>query len=401
VNTLRRLTGAALIALAIVTCGRALAGADADSAAVYASSHELESKRQYADALKVLDLVSPKDKSSYFFLLRCAWLNYCNGRYDEAALGYDKAARTTPGTLEPLVGKILAESALNKWDDVEKTALAIAKADPGNYTARSSLAYALFLRRRYRESQDAYEGVLKLYPCDLTMQAGLGWALLWQGKRREAVKVFRDILEISPANEGAARAIGKDAPPTPSASATAYQRSYQAEAEGNYAEGLKALDDVGADAKQTYVYNLRCGWLNYLLAQHDKSAAAYAVAAKLAPGAVQPLLGKVQPEMALAKWDDAAKTMEAAKALDPRNYTVRSKLAYACYFLNRFQDAERLYQEILREYPGDLAARSGLAWSQLKLDKKADAIREFKSILQVYPTHELATKGLEAAQAAK
>ncbi|MCY3018498.1 MAG: hypothetical protein NTW87_05645 [Planctomycetota bacterium] len=304
-------------------------------------------------------------------------------------------------SLEPLLGRIVAQSALNKWDDVEKTGLAIVKADPGNYTARSSLAYALFMRRRYKESQEAYEGILRLYPCDLTMQSGLGWALLWQGKRREAVKTFRDIVDVAPAHEGAMKALGKDAPANPGVSASAYQRSYQAEAEGNYGDALKALDDVAAETKQTYTFNLRCGWLSYLSAQHDKAATFYAAAAKLSPTAVQPLLGKMLPEAMMGKWDDMAKTADAVLRIDLRNCTARGKLAYACYCLNRFQDSERLYQDMVREYPGDLSAHSGLGWSQLKLDKKADAAREFRNILQVYPAHEFASKGLEAIQPAK
>jgi tetratricopeptide (TPR) repeat protein len=189
------------------------------------------------------------------------------------------------------------------------------------------------------------------------------------------VKVFRAIHEIAPTHEGATQALGKDVI-APDASAKAYQSSYEAEAAGKFADELGALDGVSENARATYAFNLRCGWLNYLDARHEKSVGLYTTAVRLSPAAVQPLLGKLLPEAMMGKWDDLAKTAEAALRLDPRNYTAR-------------------------DYPGDLAVRSGLGWSQLKLDKKADAAKEVKAILQVYPAHELAKKGLDAAQASK
>jgi tetratricopeptide (TPR) repeat protein len=393
-----------LVLAAAVSAGLWLRAGEPDpnaaTAAAYARSHELEAKRDYAEALKALQAVNPRDKYSYFFSLRTAWLSSCNGKNDEALLNYDKAAGVSVGAIEPLLGKLAAESALGKLEESEKTASAILRLDPKNYTARSTLAYSLFQRKRYRESQDVYEDILKLYPADLTMQAGQGWCLIWLGKRREAMKVFRDILDVSPNHDGALKALAKEAPPV-SATATAYQRSYQAESEGNHAEALKALDALDGVAKSSYLYYLRCGWLNYLSGQHDKAAACYASASKFSPQAVQPLLGKLLPESALGKWDDVLKTADAALALDPRNYSVRLKQAYAYYSISRFQDAERVYRELAREYPGDLNAHSGLGWSLLGLDKKAEAVKEFKGILQVCPSHELANKGLEIAKPAE
>jgi tetratricopeptide (TPR) repeat protein len=374
---------------------------DAGTPALYARSYELEGKREYAEALKAIHSISPKDKNTYFFFLRLAWLYNCSGKYEDAILHYDKASRVALGATEPLLGKLSAEAAAAKWEDAEKTAMAVLKSDLKNYTARSSLAYAQFMHRRYRDAQEGYEEVLKLYPSDVTMQSGLGWSLIWQGKRREAIKVFRDVLEVSPNNPAIMKSLGKDAPDGPSISANAYQRSYQAEAEGNYVEALKAMDEVAGEAKLTHTYNLRCGWLNYLNAQYEKAITGYSAALRFAPGTVQALLGRLSAETVMGKWEDVTKTADAILRVDPKNYIARSKAAYALFSLNRFQDSERIYQELAREYPGDLSAHSGVGWCQLKLDKKTEATREFKNILQFYPAHELAAKGLELLQPTK
>jgi tetratricopeptide (TPR) repeat protein len=201
-----------------------------------------------------------------------------------------------------------------------------------------------------------------------------------------------------PASHARAQSAGGDLDP---ATSKAYARSYELEATRDYAGALTVLDAVNPKDKGAYFFCLRNAWLNYLSAQHDTALGFYRIAAKLCPSAVQPLLGKMLPETVMGKWEDVAKTSDAILRVDPRNYTARTKLAYACHCLNRFQDAKRLYQDLVRDYPGDLSARSGLGWAQIKLDKKVDAVKEFKYILQVCPTHELANKGLDAAQTPK
>ena len=365
----------------------------------YTKSYELEAKKDYAGAQRALGEVRFAERSTYFYNLRTAWLSSQAGHKAEALAAYNRAANLFPDSIEPLIGRISAEAALTQWDAVERTAQAILRVDSKNYTARSSLAYAKFCQQRYTEAEQAYEDVLKLYPYDTTMQEGLGWSLIWQGRRRDAISTFTDILEFAPSNEAAAQALGKDAP-AESASAKIIERSMQFEAKGNYAEALIAMSELSGDeSKRTYFFHLRTGWLYYMLGQYERSAASYGRAASMAKDAVQPLLGKAQSEAALLKWDAVAKSLEAALRLDPKNYTARSSLANAYYFLNRFKDSESLYREILKEYPGDLTARSGLGWSLLKQAKTTEAIREFKIILRVNPTHNLATIGLDEAQA--
>lgn len=175
-----------------------------------------------------------------------------------------------------------------------------------------------------------------------------------------------------------------------------YTRSYELETQGDYAGAVSALDRLPAEARKTYYYHLRRGWLLYLGARSWDSIEEYRKAVKLRPGAVEPLLGMMQPQMALRLWLDAKKTGEKVVAMDPQNYLANSRLAWIHYSLGRYEGAERYYRKVLAGYPGDLEMRAGLGWSLFQQGERSRAQKEFDAVLSVAPEHASAREGLIA-----
>lgn len=174
-----------------------------DAPSLFAESYRLELKGKYRDALTALEKVAGEPRKGYIFTLRRAWLRYLNKRYAESLTSYQAATQKAPKAVEPLLGLMLPQMALRRWLDVTKTAQRVLKRDPGNYKARSTLAWALYSLGRFGDAAKQYRAVLDDYPSDLEMQAGLGWSLYKLGRKVDAAKAFVAVLAIAPAHASA------------------------------------------------------------------------------------------------------------------------------------------------------------------------------------------------------
>lgn len=183
--------------------------------------------------------------------------------------------------------------------------------------------------------------------------------------------------------------------PAPSAAdpGDPWRLSYAAEARGDHAAALAALERAGANGT-AYVAALRRGWLLYLSGRHAEAADAYQKAAVLEPRAVEPRVGAMLPLMALRRWKDAERWGEEALALAPGDFTVASRLAWVQYSQAQWPKAEQRYRGALAGWPASAEMRAGLAWSLLKQGRNREARAEFEKVLAFAPDHASAREGL-------
>ena len=106
-----------------------------------------------------------------------------------------------------------------------------------------------------------------------------------------------------------------------------YRDSYAHEAKGELTEALAEIDALPKAQRQTYVYQLRRGWLLYLLGRYWDSLEAYRAAAKLRPKAIEPQLGMMLPEAALLLWLDVLETGRRIRDRAPHDYLATSRMA--------------------------------------------------------------------------
>lgn len=180
------------------------------------------------------------------------------------------------------------------------------------------------------------------------------------------------------------------------ANAELIQRSYDSEAVGKLADSLSVLDQLVAPRRDSYVVTLRRAWLLYRLGRFAESVDVYVRAISQAPGAVEPRLGILLPQLALRRWSDVETQARAVLRLEPGNYLATLRLAFACYNLQRYAEATALYRRLKDLYPSDVEVQSGLGWALLKQGKLPEASAEFHHILDVSPRNELAKEGLKA-----
>lgn len=180
--------------------------------------------------------------------------------------------------------------------------------------------------------------------------------------------------------------------------AAAFQRSYEQEAAGQYRDALASLDAFAPNERDAYVFALRRAWLLYLAGDHKPAISAYDHAGSLAPKAIEPLLGKLLPQMALRRWRAAVSTARRVLQRAPKNDHARQRLAFSLYNLGQFEGSRRRYAELLAEYPSKVELRAGLGWCLLRLGRSAQAATEFAAVLAVAPKHASAAQGLAALQ---
>jgi tetratricopeptide (TPR) repeat protein len=194
---------------------------------------------------------------------------------------------------------------------------------------------------------------------------------------------------------------GKPLPPVKTPSARAWQASYAAEANSKFQDALDALTQLGVPERDSYLASYRRGWLLYRLGQYAESAAAYGMATAIEPNAIEARVAMLVPLMALSKWNDVVAVAEQALKLDPQNYLVLQRLAFAKFSTQHFPEAEQLYRRVVALYPSDIEMRSCLAWATLRMGKLKEAAALFTEVLDVKADHVSAAAGLKEATAHK
>lgn len=177
--------------------------------------------------------------------------------------------------------------------------------------------------------------------------------------------------------------------------AAALKASYEAEAQKEYKDAIKAL--VIPAASGSYIAQLRLGWLGYCEKEWDESSSHYKQAAQLAPFAIEPLLGLMLPQQGAGKNDDALHTAQIIFRHDPNNYTALSRSAWIYYLQRDYKQAAMMYHKLVTLYPSDTEMLLGLGFS-LKLggDRK-EAAQYFNTVLLLSPDNTRAAEGLREA----
>ena len=173
--------------------------------------------------------------------------------------------------------------------------------------------------------------------------------------------------------------------------------SYTLQTGNDLAGAVKAMRRTVEAQPSSYFARLRLAYLASLAGDSTGATDAYRAAARLAPAALEPLLGEQLALVTLGRWDDAEAVAKQILAIDPTSYLARSRLAWTRYKKKDLRGAAELYAALLVHYPGDIDMRLGLGWSLVGLNRKADATAAFREVLAMVPKQSGALEGLAAA----
>lgn len=257
---------------------------------------------------------------------------------------------------------------------------------------------------RRRDSRCALAGIALLVPL-----LGAAPPVVARAKHRSHVMPGRHpaVSEMGPAGGALgpaspnARPAGETGAPDLAAllpeTARVYQKSYDEEAAGRFAQALATLGALDAPEQASYLGHLRRGWLLYRIGRYAESVTAYRQALAVERESVEARVGCLMPQMALRDWAAVEEGARGVLERDPASYLAGLRLAFAVYSAGRFAEAEGLYRRVIARYPSDADARAGLGWSLLRQGKRAEARDQFLRAARTAPRSPLVLEGLKSS----
>jgi tetratricopeptide (TPR) repeat protein len=154
----------------------------------------------------------------------------------------------------------------------------------------------------------------------------------------------------------------------------AFSESYTNETNKEY---QSAIDNMLSLNKETYLINLRLGWLYYLNGEYNKSKVYYEKSIVLKENSIEAKFGLVYPVAAMQNWDEVINIYRAILKIDTQNTTAKYRLAYIYFIRKNWQLAEKYLEEILILFPFDYDSNLLLGSTYIKNGK----IKEAKIVL--------------------
>ena len=171
-----------------------------------------------------------------------------------------------------------------------------------------------------------------------------------------------------------------------------FQKSYKLENGGKYAAAIDELKKVKAD---TYMINVRLGWLSYLAGEYKKATEYYAKAISLRPRSIEARLGYVLPAAKLKAWKNVGDQYDAILSIDPGNYKANYYRGLMYYNQSNYTKASTYINKLEELYPFDYDAVILAAWTTFHLNNKQKAKLLFIQAKTIQPASESAAEGLK------
>jgi len=173
----------------------------------------------------------------------------------------------------------------------------------------------------------------------------------------------------------------------------AFVKSFESEKSGNYVAAINTMKTIyKADS---YIINIRLGWLYYLAKQYTESIKYYEKSISLKPYAIEARFGCVKPLSAVENWDKVKANYVEILKIDPQNTLANYWLGVIYYNRKDFVSATKLFEKVVNLYPLDYDSVIMLAWSKLSTGKAADAKVLFTHALILRPNDSSALDGLK------
>ena len=167
----------------------------------FAASIEHEINGDLTAAIASLQTVY--NERSYEINLRLGWLHYQKGDFRQSITYYQRAVRLMPVATEPLWGLVAPQIALERWNEVDATYLAILRIDPKNSVANYRLGLNYYYRMNYRLAKQYFDVTLNLFPFDYDALLMSAWTHYFLGNTREARVLFNKVLMVRPGDASA------------------------------------------------------------------------------------------------------------------------------------------------------------------------------------------------------
>ena len=171
-----------------------------------------------------------------------------------------------------------------------------------------------------------------------------------------------------------------------------FVKSYTLENEGEFSKAVSALKATYKD--DSYEYNLRLGWLDYLAGQYTESQTYYNKAISIKPLSLEAKFGLIYPLLAIGKVQQAEAIYLDILRISPLETTANYRLALSYYQQKKYKEADKHLRSIINLYPFDYDIIILMAWNSFQMGKSTEARLLFQKALLNRPNDESALEGL-------
>lgn len=175
----------------------------------------------------------------------------------------------------------------------------------------------------------------------------------------------------------------------------AFKKSIAAEKLSNYNDALSYLSPLKDNFKSDYLFNLRMGWLNYLVENYDESVKYYQEAVRISQNGIEAMLGLTYPYSAQGKWSEISGIYKSILEKDALNYTANLRLGQIYLNGGDYKNAKIFLEKVYQNYQSDYEVNLSLGWAYYYLGNNKKARELFSNALIANSGDESAEKGLE------
>ena len=160
--------------------------------------------------------------------------------------------------------------------------------------------------------------------------------------------------------------------------------SYNAETARNYTRALQIMEEIAAADPGDEFYQLRIGWLQYMLGRYDDAIKSYSKSNNIAHS-LDAQTGIVNCQLALGKWDDARALADQILKSYPLNPIILGKAAYAAYMKQDYAGAAGYYTQVMKLTPWDMEIRGYLVNNLYLAKDMENAKKHYQKLKKYYP----------------
>ena len=167
--------------------------------------------------------------------------------------------------------------------------------------------------------------------------------------------------------------------------------SYNAETIGDYSRALEVMKKLVAEDASDAFYQLRMGWLHYLLQDYEAGFTHYQKSNTNAAN-LDAQIGMLNCQLMLGKWNDAIAMANNILKQYSQNTTVMTKAAYAAYMKQDYKEAASFYQRILLINQWDMETLGYLVANLHLSGQTAEARKHYQKLKKYYPASTIITE---------
>jgi len=167
--------------------------------------------------------------------------------------------------------------------------------------------------------------------------------------------------------------------------------SYNAETIGDYSRALEVMKKLAASDASDAFYQLRLGWLYYLLQDYDAGFTHYQRSHSNAAN-LDAQIGMLNCQLALGKWNDAITTANTILNQYSQNTAVMTKAAYAAFMKQDYRGAADYYQRVIRINQWDMEILGYLVANLYLSGQTAEAKKYYQKLKKYNPASTIITE---------